>query len=66
MASNRDRLHVLVDALPDSQIEAATSFLSELSEQEAIDSETAAKLDSARAEAGEDIPVEEVCRRLGI
>jgi hypothetical protein len=33
---------------------------------DAIDAETAAKLDMARAEPGDDIPLEEVRRRLGL
>ena len=66
MASDRDRLHVLVDALPDTQIQVAISFLAELGDEETIDAETAAKLDAARAEPGEDIPLEEVRRRFGL
>jgi hypothetical protein len=54
-----------VDALPDSEVQVAISFLAELGEQEIIDAETAAKLDLARAEPGDDVPLEEVRRRLG-
>ena len=53
MSCDRNRLQALVDALPDS-------------EQEIIDDETAAKLDLARAEPGDDVPLEEVRRRLGL
>jgi hypothetical protein len=34
--------------------------------EEVIDPQTAAKLDLARAERGEDVPLEEVRRRLGL
>ena len=60
MSSDRDRLQSLVDALPDSEIQVAISFLAELGEQEIIDDETAAKLDLARTEAGDDVPLEEI------
>jgi cell division inhibitor SulA len=66
MSADRDRLQSLVDALRDSDVQVAISFLAELGEQEVIDAETAAKLDQARAEAGEDIPLEEVRHRLGL
>ena len=54
------------DALPDSKVQVAISFLAELGEQEVLDAETAAKLDLARAEPGDDIPLDEVRRRLGL
>jgi hypothetical protein len=66
MSTDRDRLQSLVDALPDSEIQVAISFLAELGEQEIIDPETADKLDLARSEPGEDIPLQEVRRRLGM
>jgi hypothetical protein len=66
MSSDRDRLQSLVDALPDSEVQVAISFLAELGEQEIIDAETSAKLDQARTEPGEDVPLEEVRRRLGL
>ena len=66
MSSERDRLQSLVDALPDSDVQVAISFLAEFGEQEVIDAGTAAKLDQARAETGEDVPLEEVRRRLGL
>src|ERR1039457_978193 len=65
MSSDRSRLQSLVDALPDSEVQVAISFLAELGEQEILDAETAAKLDLARAEPGDDIPLDEVRRRLG-
>jgi hypothetical protein len=66
MSSDRDRLQSLVDALPDAEVQVAISFLAELGEQEIVDAETATKLDLARAEPGDDIPLEEVRRRLGL
>lgn len=66
MSPDRDRLHSLVDALPDTEVQVAISFLAELGEMEVIDAETAAKLDVARAEPGDDVPLEEVRRRLGL
>lgn len=66
MSSDRDRLQSLVDALPDTEIQMTISFLAELDEQEIIDAETAAKLDSARTESGDDIPLEEVRPRLNL
>jgi hypothetical protein len=66
MSSDRHRLQSLVDALSDSEVQVAISFLAELGEQEIIDVETAAKLDLARAEPGDDVPLEEVRRRLGL
>ncbi|MGA2149060.1 MAG: hypothetical protein ABSH49_29300 [Bryobacteraceae bacterium] len=66
MSTDRNRLQSLVDALADSEVQVAISFLSELGEQEVIDTETAAKLDLARAEPGDDIPLDEVRRRLGL
>ena len=66
MSSDRNRLQSLVDALPDTEVQVAISFLTELGEQEIIDAETAAKLDLARAEAGDDVPLEEVRHRLGL
>ena len=66
MSSDRNRLQSLVDALPDTEVQVAISFLAELGEQEIIDAETAAKLDLACTEPGDDVPLEEVRRRLGM
>jgi hypothetical protein len=66
MSSDRNHLHALVDALPEAEVQVAISFLSELGEEEIIDAETANKLDVARAEPGDDVPMEEVRRRLGL
>jgi hypothetical protein len=38
----------------------ALSFLTELSDEEVIDAETAAKLDRARFAPGEDVPLEQI------
>jgi hypothetical protein len=65
MSSDRNRLQSLVDALPDTEVQVAISFLAELGEQEIIDAGTAAKLDLARTDPGDDVPLEEVRRRLG-
>jgi hypothetical protein len=54
------------DALPESEVQVAISFLAELGEQEIVDAETGAKLDLARAEPGDDVPLKEVRRRLGL
>ena len=66
MSADRDRLQSLVDALPDTEVQVAISFLAELGEQEIIDAETAAELDLARAGPGHDVPLEAVRRRLGL
>jgi hypothetical protein len=66
MSADRDRLQSLVDALPDAEVQVAISFLAELGDREIVDAGTAEKLDMARAEVGEDLPLEEVRRRLGV
>jgi len=66
MSPDRNRLQSLVDALPDTEVQVAISFLAELGEQEIIDAETAAKLDLARAEPGDDVSLDEIRRRLGL
>jgi hypothetical protein len=66
MSSDRNHLRALVDALSDNEVPVAISFLSELADEEIIDAETAAKLDRARAEPGEDLSLEEVRNRLGM
>ena len=66
MSSDHNRLQALVDALPDTEVQVAISFLAELGEQEIIDAETAAKLDLARTEPGADVSLEEVRHRLGL
>jgi hypothetical protein len=66
MSSDRQRLQSLVDALPETEVQVAISFLAELGEQEIVDEETSAMLDQALTESGDDIPMEEVRRRLGL
>jgi hypothetical protein len=66
MSADRSRLQSLVDSLPDDEVPVAISFLSELGEREIVDAETAAKLDLALAEPGEDIALKEVRRQLGL
>jgi hypothetical protein len=66
MPLDRHHLQSLVEALPDSEVQVAISFLAELGAQEIIDAETADKLDQARTEPGDDVPLEEVRRRLGL
>jgi hypothetical protein len=66
VSTDRDRLQSLVDALPEAEVPVAISFLSESDEQEVIDAETATRLDMARAEPGDGLPLEEVRRRLGL
>ena len=63
MSADRNRLQSLVDALPDTEVQVAISFLAELGEQEIVDADTGTKLDLARTEPGDDIPLEEVRRR---
>ena len=66
MSPDRNRLRELVDALPDTEVQMAISFLAELGGEEIVDAETAGKLDLARAEPGDDVPLQEVRRRLGL
>ncbi len=63
MSDNRIRLQSLVDALPETEALVAISFLSELGGQEIVDAETAAKLDLARTEPGDDIPLDTMLMR---
>ena len=65
MAADRNHLHALVDSLSDREVPVAISLLSELADEEIVDAETLAKLDEALAEPGEDLPLEEVRKRLG-
>jgi hypothetical protein len=66
MSSDRNYLQALVDAIPDSEVPVAISFLAELADEEIIDAETAAKLDEALAEPGDDLSLEEVRKKLGL
>jgi hypothetical protein len=60
---SKQQLHQLVESLPDSQVPAAIALLSELGDEEIIDTETAARLDAALAEPGDNISLEELRRR---
>ena len=53
MSPERDRLRSPVDASLDEHVQG---------QQEIIDAETVAKLDAARLEPGDDIPLEELRR----
>lgn len=66
MSEERGRLHTLVDALPESEVQAAIALLARLGDEDFIDDETAAKLDMARAEPGADLPLEELRRRFSL
>lgn len=65
MAADRDHLQALVNALPDNEVPIAISFLANLADEEVVDAETLAKLDEALAEPGENLPLDEVRKRLG-
>jgi hypothetical protein len=64
MATDRNHLRELVDALSDREVPLAISFLSDLADEEVVDAETAAKLDRARAELEEPLSLEEVRKQL--
>jgi hypothetical protein len=66
VSPDRNRLQALVDALPDTEVPVAISFVAELADEEIVDTDTAAALDRARVEPGEDLSLEEVRRRLGL
>jgi hypothetical protein len=66
MSSDRKRLQALVDALPETDVPVAISFLAELEDEEIVDAETLAILDQSLAEPGEDLSLEEVRKRLGL
>jgi hypothetical protein len=66
MVADGNHLRALVDALSDSEVPIAISFLAELADEEVVDAETAAKLDRTRAEAGEPLSLEEVREQLGL
>ena len=63
----KDRLHHLVDELPDSEISAAIRFLEFLATQEPpIDPEMLARIDAARSNPSPGIPHEEILREFGL
>jgi hypothetical protein len=67
---DREDVHEAVEQLPASELEAALRYLRFLSyeseEEELIDAQTVAKLDSAVAEGGDAVPLEEIKRRFGV
>jgi hypothetical protein len=64
--SEKERLHHLIDELPDSEISAAMRFLQFLVLQEApVDAEMLARIDAARANPSAGIPHEEILREFG-
>jgi hypothetical protein len=64
--SEKERLHHLIDELPDSEISAAMRFLQFLAVQEApVDAEMLARIDAARANPSAGIPHEEILREFG-
>ena len=67
MSADHNSPQMLMDAIPDSVVPVAISFLAELADKEIIDAETAAKsLDRLLAGPGGDIPLEGVRKRLGV
>jgi predicted nucleic acid-binding protein len=64
--SEKERLHHLIDELPDSEISAALRFLESLTVREApVDPEMLARIDAARANPSPGIPHEEILREFG-
>ena len=55
-----------MNAIPDSEVPVAISFLAELADEEIIDAETAAKLGRSLAEPGDDLSLEEIRKQLGL
>ena len=68
--ADRRELHEIVEQLPASELDAALRYLKFLwydsQEEEPIDTQTAAKLDAARAEGGQPVLLEDVKRRYGL
>ena len=65
--SDKQHLHLLVDRLPETEIEAAARYLQFLVSQEApVDPELLRRIDAARANPGEGIPHEEILREYGL
>jgi len=68
--TDRQQLHEAVEQLPPSELDAALRYLKFLwydsQEEEPVDTQTAAKLDAARAEGGEPVALEEITRRYGL
>jgi hypothetical protein len=65
--SDRERLHSIIDTLPEFQLPQVVALLQPFEmEEEEIDEETRQALDDARDEPGPSISLEEVKRRLGL
>lgn len=64
--SGKERLHHLIEQLPDSEIVAAKRFLQFLTAQEApVEPETLARIDAARANPSPGMSHEEILREFG-
>jgi hypothetical protein len=65
--ADRQQLHEVIERLPASELDAALRYLRFLwydsKDEEPVDAQTAAKLDAARAEGGQPVPLQEVKRR---
>jgi hypothetical protein len=65
--ADREQLHEAIEQLPASELDAALRYLRFLwydsQDEEPVDAQTAAKLDAARAEGGQPVPLQEVKRR---
>jgi hypothetical protein len=68
--ADRQDLHEVVEELPASELGAALRYLRFLChdgrDEEPVDTETAAKLDAARAEGGQPVSLDEVKRRYDL
>jgi hypothetical protein len=68
--ADRQELHEVIEQLPASELDAALRYLRFLwydsKDEEPVDAQTAAKLDAARAEGGQPVPLQEVKRRYGL
>jgi len=68
--ADRQELHEVVEELPASELGAALRYLRFLCydglDEEPVDAETVAKLDAARAEGGQTVPLDEIKRRYGL
>jgi hypothetical protein len=66
--TNKQRLHELIECLPDTETEAAARYLQFLiSQQETpVDPEMLQRIDAARANPVTGIPHEEILREFGL
>jgi hypothetical protein len=64
---DKQKLHRLIDQLPDAELLAAMRYLEFLLSQEApVDPEMLARIDAARANPSPGIPHEEIMREFGL